>query len=331
MVTSGSSFDDEPEREQTLQEIYETYNALSEEEKILKWQEAFQADIDENPPTRPLSDIFIRDTEAEPEPELQERPYQPSQSQLQEAAIYFNWPDGAPEKFTDAQEIDMVDEVSTSALVPPPESSYLPSIEEFDLTMASDAEPIQFPPRIEQSPEERKWLYDAAIVKRDQLRAATVANYEKKKRERAREAQQSQSQRREPPVQSNWEVPIGIVYLWTTQNIADDRLHGGEYCMGFYVAPEHRNLQNIPRALNHTIEQAFDDDMCHRVQLIIVDNKEKLYILQIVSALYVFIYFNSFDLLWTSNLIHFLLTEDSATKVPEDLPSSAPSTTSGEM
>ncbi|KAF9556275.1 hypothetical protein CPC08DRAFT_97133 [Agrocybe pediades] len=88
-----------------------------------------------------------------------------------------------------------------------------------------------------------------------------------------------------PPLMPIVGIPIGIVYLWAPQSLSENPLHGGEYCMGFYISPEYRAHTQLPRVLHNTIEQAFDDASCHRLQLILVENKEKLYVLEMVSAL----------------------------------------------
>lgn len=144
-------------------------------------------------------------------------------------------------------------------------------------------------PKAPADPKYQAYLYEEAVRHRDELRAKRIAEYERKQAKQARQlALQTWPLPSSPTVSPTQKVksPIGLIYLWNSQNF-DDPLHMGECSLGFYIAPEFRKRKYLVDALNDVVKQAFHDDQCHRLQAIVVENDDKLYSLQLLSASYV--------------------------------------------
>lgn len=166
--------------------------------------------------------------------------------------------------------------------------------------LESDTEPpLQMLP-IPEDPIAERVVRAAASRKMDELRAETVHLYEKKKARLARRrilearnkgsgvAAMSKLKKAVPRWQGAPKMdvgrPIGLVYLTSSQNVTDP-LHKGEYSIGFYVTPQHRHWDsNVRAVLNKTIEDAFRDPDCHRLQAVLVDHPDILDFLDIFTS-----------------------------------------------
>lgn len=156
--------------------------------------------------------------------------------------------------------------------------------------------PLQLPP-IPEDPIAKQFVKEAALRKMDELRAVTVHLYEKKKarlaRRRALEANNKANNQigtvsvvtstRARPTMVTRKKPIGLVYLTSSQDFTDP-LHKGECNIGFYVAPEYHTHSDLSMVLNTTIEAAFRDQDCHRLQAVLIDHPEILNFLTLYTS-----------------------------------------------
>ena len=78
-------------------------------------------------------------------------------------------------------------------------------------------------------------------------------------------------------------TPIGLIYLSASQNFLDP-LHMGECSMGLYIDPAFRQKRAIINAINDVTEVAFNNHECHRLQTIVIDNEDKLPILELLAS-----------------------------------------------
>ncbi|PPR02213.1 hypothetical protein CVT26_012105 [Gymnopilus dilepis] len=262
-------------------EIYSRYAALPEQEKVLKWREAFLDKLEEDdepivPPTRP--EDFYEDVPKEEDVGMSDA------QALQNTEHYINWPEDTPADHSQmAEDADL-----PSSQVPLPDLQFYPPIEPdlMDKEFGREyLEPEQYdtpapqPPVIPTIPEMDAFIYEEALKYRDRLRALRVAEYERKQARRARE----QAARPLAPAPVIGNKPIGLIYLWTSQTF-NDPLHMGECSLGFYFAPAYRKREYLVEALNKAVAEAFEDQQCHRLQAIVVENEEKLYSLELLTA-----------------------------------------------
>lgn len=104
-------------------------------------------------------------------------------------------------------------------------------------------------------------MHDAAIRLQNELRSNRIRAHESK----------------------TTPIPIGLIYLSASQNFLDP-LHMGECSMGLYVDPAFRHKGAIINAINDVTEVAFNSHECHRLQSIVVDNEDKLPILELLAS-----------------------------------------------
>ncbi|KAF9556274.1 hypothetical protein CPC08DRAFT_97148 [Agrocybe pediades] len=84
-------------------------------------------------------------------------------------------------------------------------------------------------------------------------------------------------------------MPIGIVYLWksTQSNAEDPDPNAPVLRMGYYIAPDYRTDEKISTLLSEkVVKHAFANLSCHRLQLTVLEGKEK-YPRGLATALYV--------------------------------------------
>jgi len=104
-------------------------------------------------------------------------------------------------------------------------------------------------------------MHDAAIRLQNELRSNRIRAHESK----------------------TTPIPIGLIYLSASQNFLDP-LHMGECSMGLYIDPAFRHKGAIINAINDVTEVAFNSHECHRLQSIVVDNEDKLPILELLAS-----------------------------------------------
>ena len=80
--------------------------------------------------------------------------------------------------------------------------------------------------------------------------------------------------------------PIGIIYLASSQNV-DDPMHRGQLNIGIYVAPMYIEEAGVVQAVKKVVNEAFHDPNCHRLQAIIVDHTTKINTLELYTARYI--------------------------------------------
>ncbi|KAF5318662.1 hypothetical protein D9619_010692 [Psilocybe cf. subviscida] len=112
----------------------------------------------------------------------------------------------------------------------------------------------------------------------EQLRLKRIKEYQQnlRRQERRQERRLARQQERTEIKECK---PIGLVYLYSSQ-APEDFLHMGEYSMAVYVHQEHRFQHLVCPAINQVVDLAFQNQDCHRLQSVIVDNPDKLYLLE---------------------------------------------------
>ncbi|KAF8899771.1 hypothetical protein CPB84DRAFT_1115184 [Gymnopilus junonius] len=288
-VTSNFSIISPSEDEELSEdEIYSRYAALSEQDKVLKWREAFLDKLEDDdfepivPPTKP-EDFDDEESMHDDQDTISTDP----ETQMDEnTANYINWPE---DTLLDEQPV-----YQSSSVEPLTGLQFYKPIEpvlvdkEFGREYLEPEQydtPVPPPPEIPTIPEMDTFIYEQAVQYRDRLRALRVAEYERKQARRARQAARPPTSPGSLPNigSTPCNKPIGLIYLWTPQTF-NDPLHMGECNLGFYFVPEYRKKEYLAEALNKAVEEAFEDKQCHRLQSIVVENDEKLYTLQLLSA-----------------------------------------------
>lgn len=298
-------------------------SSLSRQEKILKWTEAFTAELaDEDgepmiPPLQPIGLLEIggegvsygkgKGKLSEGSPYLIPQTCEPlntePQSDMEQDAVdpenFINWPDDDMAVDDTSTIYDVYENprgIVDSELckdgpqqVVEKESAAEDSESETHSTVTTP-EPVKIFP----GSEVETLIYNAAIEFQEGLRTRRIEEYEKKK---ARQALQPPPQFVRPSTslpntlasKSKEAQPIGLVYLLASQKY-EDLLHMGECTLGFYIAPEYRENydEHLVKALNIAIKEAFDDQQCHRLQSIVVDNHDKLFSFTLLTAWYGF-------------------------------------------
>lgn len=282
--------------------IYSRYAALSEHEKVLKWREAFLAKLEEAddepivPPMRP--EDFLDGTSMQEDHDSFSMDHTVSDAQAvnsnENPDNYINWPENTSADEDHAQMAEYAD--LSSSVEPLAGLKFYTPIEpvvvdkEFGREYLQPEQydtPAPEPPEIPTIPTMDAFIYEEAVKYRDRLRALRVAEYERKQARRAQQAARPPPPAPLPIIRNTtFNKPIGLIYLWTSQTF-NDPLHMGECSLGFYIAPEYRKREYLVDALNKAVAVAFDDEQCHRLQSIVVENDEKLYTLELLTASYV--------------------------------------------
>ncbi|KAF8157005.1 hypothetical protein B0H34DRAFT_480797 [Crassisporium funariophilum] len=156
--------------------------------------------------------------------------------------------------------------------------------------------PVVELPEIPIDPKMQAIIYEAAVKYQNELRARRIEEYQNASVNRP----EPNPPPTPPPIESlpplpspppadhgiiGWypsgpaprsrKTPIGLIYLTSSQTF-DDPLRMGELYLGMYVTPEHRGKSYLVDAINQVVKVAFDDPECHRIQAIIVNNKDIL-------------------------------------------------------
>ena len=250
-----------------------------EEEKVLKWREAFLAQLQEGDDEEPrLSKGKMRERQYIPEG-LRADPLALIPSTSNDLDAYVNWPD------------DMY--------LPPDEHAYEYHAQDDQLYQETEAyshfdgadftpvlgreilEPEQFNSavgisEIRPDPTLKAFMHEEAIKYQGMLRAQRIKAYQ--------EASAFKPLFIDPPGPKS--PPIGIIYLASSQNV-DDPMQRGQLNIGIYVAPKYIEEPGLVQALKEVVNEAFLNSNCHRVKAIIVDHKTKINTLELFTARYV--------------------------------------------
>lgn len=97
-----------------------------------------------------------------------------------------------------------------------------------------------------------------------------------------------------PPSALRADVAIGIVYLVTSPAYGDP-LHAGELRIGVILQEKFRGQGLARKAVRMTIQRAFKDPICQRVQAIIPDGWAKDRALNLFMHMYVSVFFIRFS------------------------------------
>ena len=142
-------------------------------------------------------------------------------------------------------------------------------------------EPEQFSSPVEMSeirpdPQLKAIVHEEAIKYQGILRAQRIQAY------------QDVSASRPLFIQPSWpkSTPIGIIYLASSQNVADP-MQRGQLNIGIYVAPNYIEQPGLVHAVKEVVNEAFHDTNCNRVQAIVVDHKTKFNTLELYTSRYV--------------------------------------------
>ncbi|CAA7268361.1 unnamed protein product [Cyclocybe aegerita] len=147
-----------------------------------------------------------------------------------------------------------------------------------------DTRPLPAQPEIPEDEELQKVILESAHRYREELRARRVAEFEERQ---IRKNSGRWPRPRTPPASPSplrkVSKPIGLTYLATSQYFQDP-LHIGECNIGVYIAPEFRDVEGIPEAIDQVVEFAFTNKDCHRLQAIVVENEDKWHSLNLLTT-----------------------------------------------
>lgn len=220
-----------------------------EEEKVLKWREAFLARLQEG--------------DGEEESLL-------SKGKMRDGYI----PEGRPTSIHDlGDNIDWPDDI------PSDECSNDPHVQGDQLDHGQFTSPVEMS-EIHPDPKLKAIMREEAIKYQGLLRAQRIKAYQEASASRPLFIQ---------PSSGSQSIPIGIVYLASSQTV-DDPMHRGQLNIGIYVAPNYIEQPGLVPAVKEVVNEAFQDTSCHRVQAIVVDHKTKFDTLKLYTSRYVLIY-----------------------------------------
>jgi hypothetical protein len=184
---------------------------------------------------------------------------------------YVNWPDDIPDEH--AQDDQLYHETEAY--------SRLDGAEFTPVLGREILEPEQFNSpvgisEIHPDPTPKAFMHGEAIKYQGMLRAQRIKAYQ--------DASVFKPLFIDPPGPKS--VPIGIIYLASSQNV-DDPMHRGQLNIGIYVAPKYIEEPGVVQAVKKVVNEAFHDPNCHRLQAIIVDHMTKIDTLELYTARYV--------------------------------------------
>jgi hypothetical protein len=249
---------------------YTSPRTHSEQERDQKWEKCYQVDIQEMGFFRPEEDPnapFFRKKEMPHRAStslISDHPHASSASMTSDDCV--NWPESDEEGSTPP----IIQEGSSkfySAMNHP----FRPPLADLNFggqhmaSLQSDAPSFMsgetISPIDKADPNLEVPMHDAAIRLRGELRSNRVRAHETAPKT----------------------TPIGLIYLSASQNFLDP-LHMGECSMGLYIDPAFRQKGAIINAINDVTEVAFNNHECHRLQSIVVDNEDKLPILELLAS-----------------------------------------------
>ena len=248
------------------------HGSSPEEEKVLKWREAFfaqlqEGDDEEEDPFQPhLSKGKMRERQwVNPPPLI---PYMSN-----DFDDFVNWPD----------DIASDEQAQNDQFYHETEDSY-PRFDgaEFAPVLGREVlEPEQFnspvgTSEIRPDPTLKAFMHEEATKYQGMLRAQRIKAHQ--------DASAFKTLFIDSPGPKS--APIGIIYLASSQNV-DDPMQRGLLNIGVYVAPAYIEEPGVVQAVKEVVNEAFHDSNCQRVQAIIVDHKTKFDTLELYTARYV--------------------------------------------
>ena len=248
-----------------------------EEERVLKWREAFLAQLQDG--TDEEDPLESRPSKGK----MREHPYIPSAdppapipSASNDFDNYVNWPDDIPSDELHSQDEDDQFYHETEAYSQFDGTEFTPVFLGREIL-----EPEQFNSpvgisEIRPDPTLKAFMHEEAIKYQGMLRAQRIKSYQ--------DASAFKPLYINPPNPKS--VPIGIIYLASSQNV-DDPMHRGQLNIGIYVAPKHTEEPGVVQAIKEVVSEAFHNLDCLRVQAIIVDHTTKIDTLELYTARYV--------------------------------------------
>lgn len=259
---------------------------------MLLWREAFTAELEETaddpmvpmhdePGTRPIYSSKGKFREHYPEgdePQHHVHGNEPGEMETD----FINWPDEGPSAAADTRTgHNWQDVFGPTISIPLPEKDEPVGRELLEPEVYTS--PAMEPVEVSHDPAMQAFVRESAIQFQHSLREARVKDYLTMQRRRRR----NRNRRPATPVApTTTRQSIGMIYLWASQNFLDP-LHMGECSLGLYIAPEFRRKDSV-LAVDFVVKQAFQDPECHRLQSIMVENQDKLYILDLLARAYVF-------------------------------------------
>lgn len=277
---------------------------MSEQEKVHLWREAFYAKLEQtsNDPPLSLSQFnqsqeqgvlptylskgkfpeyssgFLSHDQPETEPALLNRIQENADDDVSDL---INWPDEGPSDVAaHRQEHDTADFPMDISSPQPWQDVLGRELLEPEVYTSPAREPVELPP----DSEVQAFIYESAVKYQEELRSRTIKAYQLSKR---REQMRAEAPPAAPAEPTKTTMPIGLIYLWTSQTLVDP-LHMGECTLGLYIIPEQRGKDCLVDAAIEVVELAFKDPECHRLQSIIVENPDKLYNLDLLAQACVF-------------------------------------------
>ena len=241
-----------------------------EEEKVLKWREAFLAQLqegnDEEDPFEPhLSKGKMRERQYIPKV----NPFALMPSTSNDFDDYVNWPDDVPSD-DHAQDDQLYHE--TEAYPRLNEADFTPDLGREILEPEQFNSPVGIS-EIRPDPTLKAFIQAETIKYQGMLRAQRIKAYQ--------DASAFKPLFIDPPGPKS--EPIGIIYLASSQNV-DDPMQRGQLNIGIYVAPKYIEELGVVPAIKEVVNEAFHDSNCLRVQAIIVDHMTKIDTLELYAA-----------------------------------------------
>ena len=268
------------------------FPTLSPDDKVLLWREAFMEKLEEtadeplvpldggSPGVRPI--YASAGGVAEIGPDADAEAPMAADTADEPGSHFINWPDEGPAHeapadahSVEAQEVDyMVLDGSSPILSPHAEDGVGRE------HLSPETGPMEELAELPQDPHMQALVYDSAVRLQQTLREQRVKKYLAAQRRRSRARTVRNPKPVDPPTTTR--KPIGLIYLWNSQTFLDP-LHMGECGLGVYVDPEHRGKDCLFEAVDGVVKLAFQDPDCHRLQSIIVEHPDKLYILELLA------------------------------------------------
>jgi RimJ/RimL family protein N-acetyltransferase len=274
---------------------------MSEQEKVHLWREAFFAKLEQTSNDPPLSPSHqshepgVRPTYLSKgkfpdyrsgflsDDQLGAELNRIEESDDDDVSDLINWPDEGPSDVAAHRQEHMYDTADFPMDISSPQPWHDVLGREL-LEPEVYTSPARDPVELAPDPDIQAFIYESAVRYQEELRSQTIKEYQLSKR---REQMRAEAPPALPAEPTKTTMPIGLIYLWTSQTLVDP-LHMGECTLGIYIIPEHRGKDCLVDAANEVIELAFKDPECHRLQSIIVENPDKLYNLDLLARACVF-------------------------------------------
>ncbi len=269
------------------------FPTLSQHDKVLLWREAFMEKLEEtadeplvpldggSPGVRPIYASAGGVPEIGPDADAEAPMAADTADEM--GSDFINWPDEGPAHeapadahSADTQEVDYMDLDGSSPILSPRAEDGVGREH-----LNPETGPTEELPELPEDPHTQILVYQSAERVQQELRERRVKEYLAAQRRRTRARTSTRNLRPADPPTTTCK-PAGLIYLWTSQTFLDP-LHMGECGLGVYVDPEHRGKDCLFEAVDGVVKRAFQDPNCHRLQSIIVEHPDKLYILELLA------------------------------------------------